>query len=261
MANAIRAVTIERGRDPRDFTLVAYGGAGPLHAAALAEELQITRVLIPAGSGTFAAFGMQVTDLRHDVARTFVTQLDAVDATVVETAYQDLEASARRFMESHGAVPVEPTIGLTRRIDARYVGQFHPLSLELPAGSFAEVAAVVPELFHAAHEQRYGHAARDEAIEISALRVTATRAVRKAEPSVGPLAAEQERASRDVYFEDGTKCSTPVYDSAALPVGHRVEGPAIIEEDTTHIVVPPRCQATVLPKRHILIEIGTGAWT
>jgi N-methylhydantoinase A len=261
MANAIRAVTIERGRDPRDFTLVAYGGAGPLHAAALAEELQITRVLIPAGSGTFAAFGMQVTDLRHDVARTFVAHLDAVDATVVEAAYEDLEGSARRFMESHGAVPVEPTIGLTRRIDARYVGQFHPLSLELPAGSFADVAAAVPELFHTAHEQRYGHAARDEAIEISALRVTATRAVRKAEPSVGPLAAEQERASRDVYFEDGTKCSTPVYDSAALPVGHRVEGPAIIEEDTTHIVVPPRCRATVLPKRHILIEIGTGAWT
>jgi N-methylhydantoinase A len=261
MANAIRAVTIERGRDPRDFTLVAYGGAGPLHAAALADELQISRVLIPAGSGTFAAFGMQVTDLRHDVARTFVGHLDALDPAGVDAAFQELEASAQEFMDAHGDVPVDPTVHFARRLDMRYVGQFHPLSLELPAGRFADVRSSIPALFHEAHDQRYGHSAVDEAIEISALRITATRAVLKAEPAADVRGDTRERPSRDVYFEDGEKFSTPVFDGLGLAPGRVVEGPAIIEEDTTHIVIPPHARATVLPGRHIMIEIGKGAWS
>jgi N-methylhydantoinase A len=261
MANAIRAVTIERGRDPRDFTLVAYGGAGPLHAAALAEELQIARVIIPAGSGTFAAFGMQVTDLRHDAARTFVGRLDVLDDAVVEAAFRELEASAQRFMDVHGEVAVEPTIQFTRRLDMRYVGQFHPLTLDLPPGSFGEVRGKVPDLFHEAHDQRYGHCAVGEAIEVSALRVTATRAVLKSAPAADGSPEPRQLPSRDVFFENGDKFSTPVFDGAGLQPGRVIEGPAIIEEDTTHIVVPPRARATVLPGRHVLIEIGTGAWS
>jgi N-methylhydantoinase A len=261
MANAIRAVTIERGRDPRDFTLVAYGGAGPLHAAALADELQISRVLIPAGSGTFAAFGMQVTDLRHDVARTFVGRLDALDTGTVEAEFHELEASAQEFMDAHGDVPVEPTVHIARRLDMRYVGQFHPLSLELPPGRFVDVRSQVAALFHEAHDQRYGHCAVDEAIEISALRITATRAVLKSEPVTTNQADLEQRASRDIYFENGEKFSTPVFDGHGLEPGRVIEGPAVIEEDTTHIVVPPQARATVLPGRHIMIEVAKGGWS
>ena len=257
MANAIRAVTIERGRDPREFTLVAYGGAGPLHAAALAEELQISRVLIPHGSGTFAASGMQVTDLRHDVARTFVGRLDTADEQMVEGAFQELEALTSGFMETHGDVPVEPTVEIVRRIDMRYVGQFHPLSLELRPGPFGDVRSQVAASFHAAHDQRYGHCALGEAIEISALRVTATRAVSKKAQATTRRLEERHLPSRDVYFENGDKFSTPVFDGPGLQPGRVVEGPAIIEEDTTHIVIPPRARATLLAGGHVLIEVGT----
>jgi N-methylhydantoinase A len=259
MANAIRAVTIERGRDPRDFTLVAYGGAGPLHAAALAEELQIERVLIPAGSGTFAAFGMQVTDLRHDVARTLVGHLDELETDVVEAGFLELESSAQVFMDAHGDVPVEPTVQIARRLDMRYVGQFHPLTLELPVGRFADVRSGIAALFHKAHDQRYGHCAVEEAIEISALRITATRSVLKTEAAPTRATDAHQRPSRDVYFETGEKFSTPVFDGPGLEPGRIIAGPGIIEEDTTHIVIPSNSRATVLPGGHIMIEIGKGA--
>jgi N-methylhydantoinase A len=258
MANAIRAVTIERGRDPRDFTLVAYGGAGALHAAALAEELQISRILVPSGSGTFAAFGMQVTDLRHDVSRTFVGRLDMVDDETMEAAFRELEASGQSFMDAHGQVPVEPDVHFARRLDMRYVGQFHPLNLELPPGHFGAVRDQIADLFHEAHDQRYGHSAVGEAIEVSALRVTATRAVLKSDPADGGEASERELPLRDVYFENGEKFGTPVLYGPSLAPGRIVEGPAIIEEDTTNIVIPPRARATVLPGRHVLIEVGGG---
>jgi N-methylhydantoinase A len=258
MASAIRAVTIERGRDPRDFTLVAYGGAGPLHAAALAEELQITKVLIPAGSGTFAAFGMQVTDLRHDIARTFVAELAALDAETVETLFKDLEAGAQSFMDAHDDIPAQPDVRFSRRLDLRYVGQFHPLTLELPPGSFAEVRDSIGGLFHQAHEQRYGHSAPQEPIEVSALRVTATRAVLKTAPVTPPAPADHELPSRDVLFESGETVHTPVLDGRSLEPGRTLLGPAIVEEDTTNVVIPPKARATVLPGRHILIEIDGG---
>jgi N-methylhydantoinase A len=261
MANAIRAVTIERGRDPRDFTLVAYGGAGPLHAAALAEELQISRVLIPGGSGTFAASGMQVTDLRHDVARTFVSRLDTVDAEMVEASFAGLESGAQGFMDTHDEVPVDGAVHFSRRLDMRYVGQFHPLSLELPPGQFGEIRPRLANLFHEAHDQRYGHCAPDEAIEISGLRVTATRAVRKSEAVTNSVVHEEQLPSRDVYFESGEKFSTPVFDGPALEAWRTIDGPAIIEEDTTHIIVPPRARATVLAGHHILIEVSRETWS
>ena len=258
MANAIRAVTIERGRDPRDFTLVAYGGGGPLHAAALAQELQISNVLVPAGSGTFAAFGMQVTDLRHDIARTFVGELGALDTATVTNAFEELEAAAQRFMDAHDDIPAEPDVHFSRRLDLRYVGQFHPLTLELPPGSFAEVRDLIGDLFHQAHAQRYGHSAEAEPMEVSALRVTATRAVLKQAPAADSTPGEHEPPARDVLFDSGETIMTTVLSGPSLEPGQTFVGPAIVEEDTTHIVVPPKARAVVLPGRHLLIEIDGG---
>jgi len=247
MANAIRAVTIERGRDPRDFTLVAYGGAGPLHAAALAEELQISQVLVPAGSGTFAASGMQVTDLRHDVGRTFVGELDGLDAQAVESTFQELEAGAQRFMDAHDDVQADAAVTFSRRLDLRYVGQFHPLTLELPPASFAEVRERIGGLFHEAHEQRYGHSAQAEPIEVGALRVTATRAVHKASPAPAASQTVRELAPREVLFDSGETLSASVHDGPSLEPGAPLVGPAIIEEDTTYIVIPPRRERQSCP--------------
>jgi len=258
MANAIRAVTIERGRDPREFTLVAYGGAGPLHAVALAEELQISRVVVPVGSGTFAAYGMQVTDLRHDVARTFVGEWAALDPATVETAFGDLEATAQRFMDAHEDIPAEPEIQFSRRVEMRYVGQFHPLTLDLPPGPFAEVRARIGDMFHQAHDQRYGHSAMAELMEVIGLRVTATRAVHKAAPAVDAPPFARDLPARDVLFESGETHRTRVVHGPQLVPGQTLEGPVIVEDDTTHVVVPPRARVTVLPGRHILIELEVG---
>jgi N-methylhydantoinase A len=259
MANAIRAVTVERGRDPRDFTLVAYGGAGPLHAVAVAAELQIPRVLVPAGSGTFGAFGMLVTDLRHDVARTYVGHLDTIEVATLEGIFASLEREAAEFMTQHGTAKQAVNIQNQRRLDLRYVGQFHPLTLDLPAGPFAEVLREVPHLFHAAHDVRYGHSAPAEKIEVSAVRLIAISQVQK--PAAGALAHLDRPGggpgtSRNALFEDGTWAACDIYAMRDLEVGRTVAGPAVVEDDATSIVLSPGTKGKLLAGGHLLIELG-----
>jgi N-methylhydantoinase A len=201
---------------------------------------------------------MQVTDLRHDVARTFVGELDALDTETMTNAFNELEASAQRFMDAHEDIPAEPDVRFSRRLDLRYVGQFHPLTLDLPPGSFADVRNEIGGLFHQAHEQRYGHSAEAEPIEVSALRVTATRAVLKQSPAADDSPEEHDLPARDVLFDNGETLLTTVLHGHSLEPGRTFLGPAIVEEDTTHIVVPPKARAIVLPGRHILLEIDGG---
>lgn len=258
MAAAIRAVTIERGRDPRDFTMVAYGGAGPVHAIALADELGIPSVIIPARSGTFAAFGMLVTNLRHDVARTLVGRLDRLDPADTEGRFGELEADAIGQLEefSSGDTSAQPT-SFRRWLDLRYVGQFHTLTLPLPDGAFPDIAAQLPALFHDAHRERYGHDAPEEPIEVITARVTAIREVEglslDALPNEGASAAEGQ--TRRVLFEDGEWRECAVLRRADVIPGQPVEGPAIIEDGTTNIVLNERTTVERVAGDHLLVTL------
>ncbi|HEY2715072.1 MAG TPA: hydantoinase/oxoprolinase family protein [Solirubrobacterales bacterium] len=258
MAAAIRAVTIERGRDPRDFTMVAYGGAGPVHAIALADELGVPKVVIPARSGTFAAFGMLVTNLRHDVARTLVGRLDRLDQAETEARFGELEADASDQLEEFSSADEE--LGETsfrRWLDLRYVGQFHTLTLPLPEGEFEAIAERLPELFHAAHMERYGHAAPEEPIEAITARVTAIREV--GNPSLDEHASAEgtdaEGQTRRVLFEDGEWRECAVLRRADVAPGQPVHGPAVIEDGTTNIVLNERTTVERLPGDHLLVTL------
>lgn len=255
MAAAIRSVTIERGRDPRDLTLVAFGGAGPVHACSLAAELRVPEVLVPAGAGTFAAFGMLETDLRHDVARTFGGRLDELTDEEVEAAFRELEVHALGYLRSE-LRSGDQEVSYHRKLDLRYVGQFHPLTLAVPAG--VSTSKDVPDRFHRAHAQRYGHHAQDQPIEVGALRVRAVAEVVKplAYESVSGPRPEGAAPSRPVTFDDGEQVDCVVHRRASLSVGGTLNGPAIVEDLTTNIVLGPRDSAEVLRGGHLRIAIG-----
>jgi N-methylhydantoinase A len=256
MSAAIRSVTIEQGRDPRDYTLVAYGGAGPVHAAALAGELQIPEVIVPAGAGTFAASGMLVTDLRHDVARTMVGRLDSFEEDDIEAVFRTLESEAHDYVGSRLAGRDRTEVTYIRKLDLRYVGQFHPLTLTVPQGT--HITTEIPALFHVAHEERYGHNAPSEPIEVGALRVTAVSEVPKPPWLRATSGGDAERPpqARLVLLDDGTWAQCRVLRRHMLEPGAVVDGPAIIEDPATNVVIGPADSAVVLDGHHVRIRVG-----
>jgi N-methylhydantoinase A len=259
MSAAIRSVTIEQGRDPRDYTLVAYGGAGPVHAAALAAELQIPEVIVPAGAGTFAASGMLVTDLRHDVARTLVGRLDALDEDDIDAVFRSLETEASEYVGSRLTGREQTEIAYIRKVDLRYVGQFHPLTLTVPPG--AHFSTEIPPLFHREHAERYGHNAPSEPIEVGALRVTAISEVPKPPWLRGPTASAEESPAkpRRVLLDDGSWVSCQVLRRHLLQPGMVIGGPAIVEDPATNVVIGPADTAVVLEGHHVRIRVGSTA--
>ncbi|MBI4192445.1 MAG: hydantoinase/oxoprolinase family protein [Betaproteobacteria bacterium] len=258
MSNAIRAVTVEKGRDPRDFTLVAYGGAGSLHAVAIAAELQIPTVLIPAGASTFAAFGMLTADVSHDVAHTMLARLDKVDGAELAENFATLEQEALKFLVLHGGVGSGP-VRYIRKLDLRYLGQFHPLTLQVPADEQpAEIAGRISRLFHSAHLVRFGHNAPREPVEITAMRVTIVSEVPKPEAlSIESPEKKLVGSTRRVLFESGEWVDCAVYYRDQLKEGEIVLGPAIIQETTTALPLRAGDSAQVLRGGHVKIRIGS----
>jgi N-methylhydantoinase A len=258
MASAIRAVTVERGRDPRELTMVAYGGAGPVHAGSLAAELSIPNVIVPARAGTFAAFGMLTTDLRHDVTRALVRRLDALPPEEAESIFGSLETEAGGFIaERLGGF--SENVRHVRKLDLRYVGQFHVLTLSIGEGGVPFRVDEVTRLFHEAHALRYGHQAPAEPVEVCALRVSAVSAVVKPDGpvSAGPGARGSSHVSdREVWFDDGSHRRCAVHRRDRLEAGAKVEGPAIIEDTTTNVLLGPQDRASVLDGGHLLIRVG-----
>ncbi|TMB86811.1 MAG: hypothetical protein E6J45_13330, partial [Chloroflexi bacterium] len=253
MAGAIRAVTVERGRDPRDFTLVAYGGAGPLHATSLAAELRIPQVLVPAGPGTHGACGMLVTDIRHDASRTVHRMLDDLSQTDLDAMFAALDAEAAKYVAAELAGDLEALPTFVHRLDLRYAGQFHPLTLTL-SGNDADI----PPLFHAAHLERYGHNAPAEKVEVTALRVTAVLEMVK--PTSGratqPAPTKVAMRSRRVMFGNGEWHKCQVRRRQELLVDQSITGPAIVEDVDTNIVLRPGDRAVVLAGGHMVITVG-----
>ena len=238
MANAVRAVTTERGLDPRDFVLFAYGGAGPLHAVDVARELAIRTVVIPQAPGTFSAFGMLTADLRREYAQTHRAPLTDEGLRSTEAMFGALQAEATTWLQSAG-VPSENTF-LEYGIDVRYVGQNYSVTIPLKPGS---AQADVKRAFDAAHQQRYSHSAPEEAAEIIAARVSIIGQLSKPvltelSAGSGTPAPAAVLGKRRVRFDPRTEVDATVYNRHAFLAGDTFAGPAIVQEDGSATVIP-----------------------
>lgn len=254
MAEAMRTITIEQGIDPREFSLVAFGGAGPMHAVALAQELEIKEVIVPWAPGTFSAWGMLQTDIRHDVAQTFYRAMDSSVSGELEVSYAELEEQAREVLRNED-VP-EARMEMVRTADMRYVGQEYFVNVELPTnGRFTdETLDLFADRFHAAYKTRYGHSTPGAPIEFVNLRIAALGELdrRTAGFRLGNEYKLPESQTREVIFE-GEKLPTRIYMRYELPVGQTISGPLVIEEETATTVVPPRWDARVDELGNVII--------
>jgi N-methylhydantoinase A len=251
MVSAIKQISISDGHDPRDFTLLPYGGAGPMHAAAIADELEMRRVLIPVGPGNFAAFGSIISDLRRDYVLTRTIQLHQAQWSEIDRVFREVEAQARRDLLAERVPP--DRIEMARSAGMRYLGQSWELNVDLAAsiGSIDDTIAA----FAGVHDRRFGHRSGGT-VEMVTFRVAAIGRVDKPMlprwKTSGTL-ADAQAGRRDVYFE-GAYRSTSVFIRDQLPAGQRIDGPAVVEESGSTTVIPPSWHATVLEYGDILQE-------
>jgi N-methylhydantoinase A len=241
MTSAIREISIQRGHDPRDFTLVAFGGAGPMHALALADEIGIPRVLVPRHPGNFSALGLLASDIKHDEVRTRVGPLRE-RWSLLAGLFAGMEGGVRRQLELEGFDA--PQQRMRRSLDLRYRSQAFELNLELGDEPLAAVEAA----FHQRHQAMYGHADPTATIELVNARLSAYGVVAKPEPERHQVAAASLEAAlierRPVRFE-GAVHDCPVWERERLPGDAALRGPAIVEEFGATTVVPPGWRGTV----------------
>jgi N-methylhydantoinase A/oxoprolinase/acetone carboxylase beta subunit len=243
MAQTIRSITIERGRDPRDFALVAFGGAGPLHAAELAETLGVPEVLVPPHPGITSATGLLTSDLRYDSMRTVFGLEGQVDGAALNRQFDALNDELVARLRRDGADEAEVTV--ERYLDCRYVGQGYELRIPVGADGFTDETLAA---FHRAHEAEYGRAFTDP-IEIVNLRVVATGPrpkLSRVEIGTGTLEEATLHTTTSVWRSEGALTELPTRHllRERLPVDVPIEGPAILHQRDTTIVVPPRWTAT-----------------
>jgi N-methylhydantoinase A len=258
MAKAIRLVSVQRGHDPREYTLVAFGGAGPLHSARLARELEIPRVLVPRNPGILCALGLLMTDLQTNYAQTRLLPVTADSLGAMAGVFADLDRRADAWFTTEN-IPVKDR--RTRRtIDMRYAGQNYELSVPMPDNLQGEaLLANVRQSFEQAHKQMYGYIAPEEPMQAVTFRIEATGAVRQAEVRAQPSATAALDTAlmnrRDVWLAEASSfVSCPVYDREKLGPGHRIAGPAIVEQMDATTVILPGQTATVDPYLNIIVE-------
>lgn len=238
MADALRTVSVERGHDPREFSLMAFGGAGPLHAIALAEELEISEVIIPPAPGAFSALGLVGTDLKRDYARTWYRTLDSIDAAELAGHFARMEAVADDMLERAGFEPEQREI--TRSVDVRYVRQAYELSIQVPGGELeASSLEALARDFNDKHQSTYGHCNRRERIQLVTLRVSAVGKLAPVRLSHTRHAGDSLKSERDVWFRDRGKVRCPVHDRSRFAVDRHLLGPAIVESLDATLVLPP----------------------
>ena len=241
MARAIRVISVRRGHDPRRFAMVAFGGAGPLHASRLARELDIPRIVIPPHPGVQCAVGLLQTDLVADFARTHLVLLDRADM-VIDEEFGRLTVQAEAWFDAEGV-----DIGNRRlqgAIDMRYAGQNYELRVPIPEEGQEDRILALQRAFEAEHSRMYGYVAREEPIQLVTFRIQATGLVPKSAWPIAPRAkdpvGEALQGVRRVYLPEVGGCTDcPVYERNQLGRGHRLAGPAIVEQmDATTLVLP-----------------------
>lgn len=243
MAKAIRVISVQRGHDPRDYALMAFGGGGPLHAARLARELDISSIIVPLTPGALCALGLLMTDLKADFAQSRLIALSAVVPEEISEGFVSLEVQADQWFESE-AIQQEHRL-VNRTADLRYVGQNYELQIPFPSGSVSPFSLELLRTdFEAAHRKRYGFAPEGESIELVTLRIEAIGVVKKADikataiENMHPLPDPIE--TRDVWMPEADDIvACPVFARSELQFGHSFKGPAIVEQmDTTTLVLP-----------------------
>jgi N-methylhydantoinase A len=264
IVRGIRVVSVERGDDPRDFALVPFGGAGPMHGTPVARDLRMSRILVPPAPGILCALGQLVSDLRHDIAETHVGPYADFDRATVDGRLDGLLAKAATLLDADHVPEDRRSVEL--RVEARYAGQSYELPLLL-TGPREAAWAGVPQQFHAAHLQRFGHADAEAPIEVVGFGATAVGRIDA--PDLPVLEAGEETPAsaslaglRRIFFESlalgepGGFHDAPIYRREHLLAGNVILGPAVIEEVSATTVLYPGDRAVVHSSGSILVEVG-----
>ncbi len=255
MIRGIRRVSVEQGYDPRGFALVAFGGAGPLHAVELAQALNMLRIVIPPHPGIASAFGMLSADVRHDYVQTHIATSDRADVAALQEVYELLENEGVTQLRKEGFE--DSNILLKRHADMRYSRQAYELKVPMKAGVLTpETVKLAVEAFHLEHEKTYGHARREEYVEFVNLRVVAWGKLPAAslqKRGEAPDSAPEPLAYRRVVFKDTSPVETPIYQRDSLLQGQRIQGPAVLEQLDSTILVFPEYEAATDPYGNLLI--------
>jgi len=253
MAEALRIVSVERGHDPREFALIAFGGAGPVHAAALAAELQIPEVIVPPAAGAFSALGLVASDLKRDYSRTLYADLGALDPAQVAKALAEMEATASEWLASVVIPPGRRV--LPRAADLRYRRQAYELTVPVAQGAIThESLDRLAAAFHDKHRQTYGHVNPEEPVQLVNLRLSAIGRLPGLTLAQPPGAAPVRRRTREVWFPKIGSGPCPRHWRDGLAAGETLAGPAIIEAMDSTIVVPPGWIASVDGKGYIRLR-------
>jgi N-methylhydantoinase A len=256
MSLAVRAVSVEKGYDPRDCVLVPSGGGGALHAMAIARELSVPRVIIPPMPAHFSAFGMLLADLKHDYVQTFVRELSETTGAQIADAFAVLEKSATDTLREEGAGPEQ--ILLRRFLDMRYRGQEYTLPVPVTENLRAlSNFDAIRSRFDQLHQEHYGHSAPKEPVMMVNLRLSALGRFDNRIPLVSSTrdGDRGERGRRPVIFVD-KPVPCPIYLRSGFKAGDRMDGPAVIEEVGATILVYPGDRMEVNEFGHLVIEVG-----
>jgi N-methylhydantoinase A len=262
MADEVRVFAARRGVDLGEFALLPFGGAGAVHAAAVAEELGMRRIMVPARPGAFSALGLLCTDVLHDYIRSELGALDRLDPAHAETMFRDLEAKAASELAEEGLDP--SAAAFERDLDMRYAGQGY--ELRVPLGGLwqnsldAKALAAARERFDEVHEKIHGHAAKEKGVEVVSYRLRVRVDVPKFKPraladrAASAPAATAIKGKRHVFFDAKTPFETTIYDRDKLEVGASFAGPAIVEQFDATTVVPPGWHARVNRHSNLILE-------
>jgi N-methylhydantoinase A len=249
MAAATRMHLAEKGRDPRGYTLMAFGGAGPVHAYALASRLKVPRVIVPMGAGVMSAFGLLVAAPRVDEVRGYPTALIHADWRKVASLYDEMEAHARNLLQ-------HPDVVISRSADMRYLGQGFEITVPLPDGQLSAAReAEIRDTFHRTYQTVFGRTIGDGTPELTNWRLSASRPAAPLTMARDADGAAPRRGRRLIHFAGFGEIDANVYDRYALPPGWAGQGPAVFEERETSCAVGPDCAVAVDRQHNLIIDI------
>lgn len=262
MTSATHLISVERGYDPREFALVAGGGAGSLHAVEIARDLGIPHVVVPPTPGVTSALGILQVDLRHDLLRSVLSQTHDIEAADLVRTFDKLEAEARQILDQEHIAPEDARVELS--LDVRYYGQtpYMNIRLDEPPRDRETIERIV-EQYGEQYEREFGYRLGPDVATVefvnaraAAIGVTADADFRRSTPAAGQ---PEPRETRDVYFEDTGFAGTPIYDRSTLGPDTSIDGPAVVEQMDTTVVVPPGARARVDSYLNITIDVQAGA--